>query len=307
MCRPSVGCRHVPRQEDGVLWFFTSDLHGQLGRYRSLWRHVEQESPDAVLLGGDLLPHMYASLTLDPSHADFVNGVLAPGFRRLREQMGDAYPDVLLILGNDDPRFEESAVLSAGADGLWRYIHERRVMSRGVPVYGYANVPPTPFLLKDWERYDVSRFVDPGSVSPEEGRRTVPVDARRVRYATIIEDLNRLAGEDELSNAVFLFHSPPYETCLDRAALDGRMVDHVPLDVHVGSIAIRRFIERRQPAVTLHGHVHESARLTGHWRDVIGRTHLLGGAHDGPELALVRFDPLQPESATRALVPAAGE
>lgn len=290
-----------------MLWFFTSDLHGRVSRYGALWRLIEKESPDTVLLGGDLLPHMYAALTVNPSHADFVNAVLAEGFRRLREEMGEAYPDVLLILGNDDPRFEEAAVLSAGAEGLWRYIHERRVTSHDVPVYGYANVPPTPFLLKDWERYDVSRFVDPGSVSPEDGRRTVPVDARRVRYATIREDLDRLVGEDDLARAVFLFHSPPYETSLDRAALDGRMVDHVPLDVHVGSIAIRRFIERRQPAVTLHGHVHEAARLTGSWRDRIGRTHLFIGAHDGDELPLVRFDPENPESATRELVPPAAE
>jgi len=42
--------------------------------------------------------------------------------------------------------------------------------------------------------------------------------------------------------------------------------------------------------VTLHGHVHESARLTGAWQDRIGRTVCLSAAHDGPELALVRFD-----------------
>ena len=76
----------------------------------------------------------------------------------------------------------------------------------------------------------------------------------------------------------------------------------MPLDVHVGSIAIRRFIEDRQPLVTLHGHVHESARLTGSWRDTIGRTHLFSAAHDGPELALVRFDLGDIASATRELI-----
>jgi len=35
----------------------------------------------------------------------------------------------------------------------------------------------------------------------------------------------------------------------------------------VGSIAVRRFIEERQPLLTLHGHIHESARLTGDWRE----------------------------------------
>ena len=66
--------------------------------------------------------------------------------------------------------------------------------------------------------------------------------------------------------------------------------------------AIRRFIEERSPLVTLHGHVHESARLTGTWRCRIGRTHAFTAAHDGPELALIRFDPGDLEAATRELV-----
>jgi Icc-related predicted phosphoesterase len=78
-------------------------------------------------------------------------------------------------------------------------------------------------------------------------------------------------------------------------------VDHAPLDVHVGSIAIRRFIEARQPRATLHGHVHESARLTGAWQERIGRTVCLSAAHDGPELALVRFDLENPAAARREL------
>jgi hypothetical protein len=52
----------------------------------------------------------------------------------------------------------------------------------------------------------------------------------------------------------------PNNLALSRAAarhdarlgrLDGQMVDYAPLDVHVGSIAVRRFIERCQPIVTL--------------------------------------------------------
>jgi hypothetical protein len=169
-------------------------------------------------------------------------------------------------------------------------------------VFGYACVPPSPFRLKDWERYDVSRFLDPGCTPPEEGAHSVEFDADEVRFGTIARDLEALVGGEDLAEALFLFHAPPYRTALDRAALDGRTVDHAPLDVHVGSIAIRRFIEERQPALTLHGHVHESARLTGRWSDRIGRTHCLSAAHDGPELALVRFDPDDPGAATRELL-----
>jgi Icc-related predicted phosphoesterase len=284
-----------------VRCFFASDLHGSLRRYRALFDLVRAERPGAVFLGGDLMPHYLVPWDPAQSDSDFVRDFLSAEFARLRDEMREEYPPVFLILGNDDLRAEEASLGEVESLGIWRYAHNRKFALDGYTVYGYAYSPPSPFLLKDWERYDVSRFVDPGSVSPEEGRRSVPVEPREARHATIKQDLDLLADKDDLSKAIFLFHSPPYQTKLDRAALDGRTVEHVPLDVHVGSIAIQRFIRDRQPLVTLHGHVHESTRLTGSWKDRIGRTYIFGAAHDGPELALVRFDPDEPELATREL------
>lgn len=283
--------------------FFVSDLHGKIDRYRKLWQAIEEEQPYAVLLGGDLLPHAFGQRwSTAVGDGDFLSGFLEPELGRLGHRLGDRMPRLLLILGNDDDRSFEPAILDAATRGLWEYVHDRRVDLDGIPLYGYSYVPPTPFQLKDWERYDVSRYVDPGSISPEEGVRTVPVSQDEARFRTIARDLQALTGDDPLDDAVLLAHSPPYQTRLDRAALDGRMVDHVPLDVNVGSIAIKRLIQDRQPRLTLHGHVHESARLTGSWRDMIGRTHCLSAAHDGPELALVRLDPTRPADATRELI-----
>ncbi|MCK6622705.1 MAG: metallophosphoesterase [Calditrichaceae bacterium] len=283
--------------------FFVSDLHGRPGRYRKLFDAAAQERPAAIFLGGDLFPSGMASLAVaEAAFDDFIRDFLAPGFADLRARLGKAYPRVFLIPGNDDLRSEEAILRALEAEGLWEYIHERKVAWDDFAVFGYACVPPTPFQLKDWERYDVSRYLDPGCVSPEQGWRSVPAPEREIQYATIQKDLEALAGADDLSRAIFLFHTPPYQTLLDRAALDGKMVDHVPLDVHVGSIALRRFIEKRQPRITLHGHIHESARLTGSWKDRIGNTHLFSAAHDGPELALVRFDPEAPEQASRELI-----
>ncbi|MGB2986967.1 MAG: metallophosphoesterase [Phycisphaerae bacterium] len=283
--------------------FFVSDLHGHVDRYEKLFAAIADERPAAVFLGGDLLPSGLAPAeALDVGHRDFVNDFLAANFSKLRKSLAGDYARVMLILGNDDPRFEESAILDVATRGVWEYIHARRTRLGETSVYGYAFVPPTPFMFKDWERYDVSRYVDVGCTSPEEGHRSVPMSEHEIRYTTIREDLERLVGDDALDRAVFLFHSPPYQSHLDRAALDGRVIDHVPLDVHVGSIAIKKFIERHQPLVTLHGHVHESTRLTGSWKDRIGRTVCLSAAHDGPELALVRFDLEDPAAATRELI-----
>ena len=185
---------------------------------------------------------------------------------------------------------------------MWKYVHNSKVRLSDYSVYGYSFVPPSPFQLKDWEKYDVSRHVDPGSVSPEEGLRSRTSESQNSKHQTINQDIKKLVGNDDLSEAIILFHSPPYKTNLDRAALDGKMVDHVQLDVHVGSIAIRRFIEERQPLVTLHGHIHESARLTGSWQDRIGRTRMFTAAHDGPELAVILFNMSDLGKAERILL-----
>ena len=105
-----------------------------------------------------------------------------------------------------------------------------------------------------------------------------------------------------MEKTIFLFHSPPYKSYLDRAALDGKIIDHAPVDVHVGSIAIKRFIEKRQPFITLHGHVHESTRLTGHWKERFGKTYSFNAGHDGSELALIRFCTDDLENASRSLI-----
>ena len=66
--------------------------------------------------------------------------------------------------------------------------------------------------------------------------------------------------------------------------------------------AIRRFLEKQKPRISLHGHIHESARLMGSWKDRVGETWCFGGAHDGFELALLRFDTECPEDASRELL-----
>jgi hypothetical protein len=205
-------------------------------------------------------------------------------------------------MGNDDARAVEPAVRDLEHQGMLEYIHGRKETLGRFVVFGYACVPPTPFLLKDWERYDISRYIDPGDISPEEGYCSVAVSERERKRATIQHDLDLLVGSGPLENAVFLFHAPPYRTNLDRADLDGRLIDGVPMDVHVGSIAVRRFIETRQPYLTLHGHIHESAKLTGSWNDSIGRTCMFSAAHHGPELAVVSFELERLESAVRRLL-----
>lgn len=278
--------------------FFVSDLHGSEHRYNALLNAIRMRKPAAVFLGGDLFPHRNSS---DHTNDYFANDFMLRSFSRLSEKMGCNYPDIFLIPGNDDRRSEEPFLEKGEEQHLWIYMHMRWTSFGHYKVCGYACVPPTPFRLKDWDRYDVSLSAAPGSIAPNKGIRTAPPDADP-ESATIAGDLAQLSMGQEMENAVFLFHSPPYNSLLDHIARDGQKPGDLLQDVHVGSIAIEKFIDGKQPLLTLHGHVHESARLTGQWKQQSGRTWSFSAAHDGPELALVTFELHDLSSAKRELI-----
>ena len=112
--------------------FFATDLHGHVDRYEKLLASVVSEHPAAVLLGGDLLPRSAFS-TIQSGQADFVHDYLVPTFARTRDALGVGYPDIFLILGNDDPRREEEGFVAAAADGIWHYIHQQKFLFGAFP------------------------------------------------------------------------------------------------------------------------------------------------------------------------------
>lgn len=273
---------------------FITDLHGSNHRYQKLSEFIIENKPEVVYWGGDLQKHY--------TERDFLANSLRPYLENLKQELKSEYPKIFLILGNDDTKLDEEEIKKLDQDNLISYVHNKSVIHGQNNIFGYNYVPPTPFMLKDWERYDVSRYVDPGAISPEEGPRTVAVPEEEIKFSTIQKDLELLSADNELKNSIWLFHSPPYKTVLDRAALDGKMIDHVPLDVHVGSIAIKKFIAKKQPLLTLHGHVHESTSITGEWKEKIGRTYCFNAAHQGSELSLIKFDLHNLENAQRILI-----
>jgi Icc-related predicted phosphoesterase len=74
--------------------------------------------------------------------------------------------------------------------------------------------------------------------------------------------IERMVAEaPDMAHTIFNFHCPPYASRLDDAAeLDAelRPVNAGHATVPVGSTAVRAAIERYQPPLSLHGHIHES-------------------------------------------------
>ena len=76
-----------------------SDLHGKRSRYESLFRLIENEIPDAVFIGGDILP----GLNLDHNIPnDFILDYLGEELQAIRQTLKDRYPSIFVIPGNDD-------------------------------------------------------------------------------------------------------------------------------------------------------------------------------------------------------------
>lgn len=279
---------------------FISDIHGKTKHLKKFFEICEKEKPEAVFIGGDVLPNQ---LSIKKPIEDFLKKEFFLKIKNIKKMLGENIR-FFVILGNDDPRSFEKYFIDAEKKKIINYIHFKTVNINNLFSTGYAFVPPTPFQLKDWEKYDVSRYVDVGAISPEEGLRTVEINDDVKRYSTISEDLAILSKNSPPDKTIFLFHAPPYNSFLDRASLDDLKVDHAPLDIHIGSVAIKKFIENKQPLLTLHGHAHESARLTGHWFEKIGKTFCFSAANDGPELAIIRFDTEDIKNATRQLIDA---
>jgi len=263
-------------------WFYTSDLHGQGALYEQLLGMAAARMPRAVLIGGDLSPHD-ASGNGIASQRVFLEGFLTEFARRLREAVPAC--DLLLMMGNDDWSANHDC-LERGDGTLWRCLHGRAVQVDGVAVAGLSWVPITPFGIKDWERWDDDGEPGPrarleGVTSREGAIAPVRFDPAR-RGPTIADALEALANTIDPAATIFVCHTPPH----------GTRCDMIGAAQHVGSRALRGFVERHQPPLLLSGHIHESPRVSSSYRDTIGRTVIVNpGQFGAARLCGVWFDP----------------
>jgi len=283
--------------------FFVSDIHGDKGKYRALFAKMISEKPSFVFLGGDLLPHIRKSERLGSAPVpDFINGFLIPGFRSVQRQMGCNYPEIFMISGNDDHRIEEDRFRLGESMELWRYITGARFKFGPYVFFGYSFVPPTPFQLKDWEKFDTDTALPHGSIEPGGGFRTVEPDYDPTKDS-IGMDMEALSAEPLPPKSVFLFHAPPFNSPFDVAV--PILKNGEPSEkINIGSKAIKSFIATMQPYITMHGHAHESVAETGIWMMRTGSTISFCAVHNGPQLALVVFKLDEPERAERLLLDA---
>lgn len=240
---------------------FTADLHVDPGHLDQIIQVTISRDMDTLIIGGDIVPHYLPgahTMGILEAQARYIETELIPKLKKMKEGRD---VKLYLDLGNDDFLASRS-ILEPYQGELFYLLHmQKHALTRHVDVVGYMMVPPTPFARKDWEKPDTNdipcspagRINLRGFITGRGYLEERVLDLKRDR--TIEDDLDQLSAE---INRPFIFvsHSPPFDTPLDMLA-SGE---------HVGSISIRRFIEKwsqhKMLIASLHGHIHESPEVS---------------------------------------------
>jgi Icc-related predicted phosphoesterase len=248
---------------------YTSDLHGEISLYQDLSALANSSSAEIIALGGDLLPSFPPSKRYEdmiPNQKNFVDQFLLPFFRKISKTI--SVRQILLIPGNWDLGYPY--LFREPIEGIIDLSQKIYRLKNGYEVIGYPFVPPTPFRPKDYEKMDDPVAPWPPQKNPSYIRSSHQTDQLTAvdpylylrERETIREDLKQLPNPLYHKRAIYMMHSPPF----------GTKLDFIRGWKSTGSRSIRAFIEKNQPLLTLHGHIHESPEVSGAYIDRIGET-----------------------------------
>jgi Icc-related predicted phosphoesterase len=275
---------------------YTSDVHGNMAQYTKLFDYAKKHRANAVIIGGDITPKDPVNRTIE-KQGEFLKNAFIPLVKKFKKKTDC---EIYLILGNDD--FKTNEKILKKYTGIIRYSDTILKLNKDFNIIGYPYVPLTPFIYKDWEKLDLMEntksssrgiILTEGIYATDTGLMKKKFDLQN-RKDTIEHDLNIISKKCDPKKTVFIIHGPPYNTSLD--ILTNKQ--------HVGSRAIRKFIEKHHPYLTLHGHIHETVDVSGKFMDHIGETICIGsGNHNiGTKIAIITIDLYNPINAARQII-----
>ena len=265
--------------------FFATDIHGSEICWRKFLNAAAFYKADMVILGGDVTGKvMVPIVSSGTGHWEVTFGAqrvhlstqaeLDDMKRRIRDR--GYYPAVMSTDeldalneedGSVDRRFTQE--MTKGLE-LWLDMADSKLRGGEIPCVlngGNDDI---------WEIDDIieqspsvsfaeSKVLDIGGFylasmgwtnpTPWNTFREAPEDVLTTKIDAVVSQI------PDMSRAVFNFHAPPYGTGLDEApALDGNMrpTHGGAVMKPVGSTAVRAAILKYQPALSVHGHIHES-------------------------------------------------
>jgi Icc-related predicted phosphoesterase len=279
----------MPGRGSSLRIFFATDVHGSETCFRKFVNAASAYSADAIILGGDITGKELALVVQENGgwrvgagrDTEILHrlGAHNAAFKNLSSS--GLYPIVVtpdeeLHLGADhhavEERFKQERLRRVEA---WMSLAEDRLRPLGIPCFvspGNDDDRDVAGILSSatWVQNPEGRVVDLGGhemISWGWSNPTPWDTPREQSEADLGAQLDAMAGLlRNPQTAIFNLHCPPYHSGLDTApVLDANLKPVVHgghIDVQpVGSTAVRSAIERYQPLLGLHGHVHESPAM----------------------------------------------
>jgi Icc-related predicted phosphoesterase len=267
-----------------ITLYYASDIHGSDRLWRKFVNAGKFYGADVLVMGGDLAGK--AVLPIVRQNGGFVAREL-DGDRVFEEEELESVETRIRNLGfyplvTTNEELEEAHGNRDAVDALfrrameqsvrgWMELARERLEGTGIKLFVMLGNDDEPHLKDVLDEAGVDsedEVVELGEgfqmISNGYSNPTPWSSPRELPENELEQRLDALAQRlDDPSRAVFNLHVPPVGTTLDRAPqLDESLKPVVRggsvVIANVGSTAVRDVIERYQPPLALHGHIHES-------------------------------------------------
>ena len=265
--------------------FFATDVHGSEVCWRKFLNSGKHYQADVVILGGDmtgkalvpviddgggrwhatLLEHRQ-ELVGEDQVAEFEQAVIRRGYYPFR-----VTPEELHELAQDEPRwhalFEDHMLATVER---WMELADEKLAGTGIRCFvcpGNDDQLEVDDVIARAKTVELGEGrvieVDGYQMASSGWANRTPWDTYREEdEPQLAERIERMASQVTAApeRTIFSLHCPPYGTGLDdapelTAEMDLKDAGHALKPV--GSTAVRDAIEKYQPALSLHGHIHE--------------------------------------------------
>jgi Icc-related predicted phosphoesterase len=267
--------------------YFTSDIHGSTKCFRKFLNTPEFYGADVIIMGGDITGKMVVPIIreMDGTHTCDYMGVAyrvdeGPKLEDLETliQMGGHYPyltdnDEMEELQSEEAQKELFAQVIEDSFAEWIELAEERIRGTGVRCF---------ITLGNDDTFAIDRILNASTVVENPEGKCVFIDEHHEMISTgwsnptpwhtprecseeaMAEKIEAMMSQvSRPDNLIMNMHCPPFDYGLDvaRELTDDLQVKTEmgqPIFIPVGSTAVREAIERHQPLLGLHGHIHES-------------------------------------------------
>ena len=275
------------KKEKATRILFATDMHGSEGVWRKFLNASAMLKVDVAICGGDLTGKMIVPVVKQKDgkysyyHLKKIHTVDASEIEKaMKEIRGIGYYPYV----TNESEYEEMVKSPKKVDEVFRKVMISTIKdwldlipqkvpseTRVVVCPGNDDRPAVDEIVNNHKHVingegkvieidDSHEMVSCGWVNPSPWKTT-----REEEEDKLEERLEKYISQlKNVESAIFNFHAPPYQTKLDEAPLLDKNLNPIiqggsVVMVPVGSKAVRKTIEKYQPFLGLHGHIHEAS------------------------------------------------